>query len=523
MSRPSGLHSLAISVPERILTNEHWRENYPRLVAQAEERTWMWQQPETWSEGSEIFNREMAPYLRDPFRGARERRVLEEGGSSLELEAQAARQAMAAAGLGPENIDLLICTSFLPDQNGVGGATFLARELGFRGAAWNVESACSSSLIAFQTACSLISTGQYDKVLVVTSCTYSRVTVENDPIAWGVGDAATAMVVGPVKEGVGLLGGHNVHSGDTCSAVAYDLEVDEKGEPWYRLRPGKKAAQILRETSERYLRECTDQALAKAGVTLEEVDHFVFNTPLAWYASFCARSLGIDRAQTVSIYPLYANVGPALLGLNLFHAAHWRKFQPSDTVLLYSVGSASSCGAAIVKWGDVALGELPKNASMERAQRIEADTLAHYHLERLDAEVIAPARQATEADSRLQSLVSRYVELVIDEPEIMTLFAQEDSEGGDPHWSPEVRERSEHFIDTLESDIGKIFQVQNRAPKVDPTVAAMSLLGIVHWGVSSYRTEGKISRDEAIQQVSLLALHGLVTHPPGGSASAAVS
>ena len=532
MSRANGLLSLAISVPERILTNEHWRENHPDLVAHAEERLWMWKEPErfsdgtcsegacsdgacsdgTWSEGSEAFNREMAPYLKDPFRGAYERRVLDEGGTSLELEKQAALRALDAAGIPGHEIDLLICTSFLPDHQGVGGATYLAGELGLTGSAWNVESACSSSLIALQTASSLIATGQHRRVLIVTSCTYSRVTTEDDPIAWGVGDAATAMVVGPTEEGFGLLGSHSVHSGDTCGAVAYHLEVDDEGEPWYRLRTGKVAAKVLRETSERYLQECTGRALDKAGLGLADVDHFVFNTPLAWYASFCARSLGIDQSRTLSVYPFYANVGPALLGLNLFHAAHWKRFAPGDTVLMYSVGSVSSCSAAVVRWGDVALGELPAGPSLERLERIEADTLARYHLGRIDREVLEPVRKTREPDRRLNRLVSRYVGLALEEPRVMKLFARGEDELGTE--DRESLQQAEHFLGTLETDIGEIFRLQEREPEVDPRVAAQSLLGIVHWGVASQRPDSRLTRQETIEQISHLALHGLISQSP---------
>lgn len=236
-----GLESLAVSVPDRVLTNDYWRRKHPQLVAEAEGRIWMWKKPMEWTEGSESFNLEMSPYVDDPFRGARERRYLPADGTALSLAAAAARDALKAANLGPEDVDLLICSSFLADPVGVGGATFLARELGLQGAASNLESACSSALVAFQTACSLVATGQHRRVLVVASCTYSRATAENDPISWGVGDGATAMVVGPVEDGVGLLGSHGVYSAETCDAVAYHIDVDDAGEPCLRIRTGERA------------------------------------------------------------------------------------------------------------------------------------------------------------------------------------------------------------------------------------------------------------------------------------------
>lgn len=371
MVQSAGLQALAAALPDRALTNEHWRQHHPDLVARVEQQLWMWKKSSPWQEGSKAFDEAMEPYLDDPFRGARLRRVLPEGASVVELEANAARQAMAALGVGADDIDLLICSSFLPDVHGVGGATFLARELGLRGAAWNLESACSSALIALQTACSLVSSGLHRRVLVVTSCAYSRVTRQDDPIRWGVGDGAVAMIVGAVDGPSSLLGSYSVHSAETCQAVAYHLEEDERGNPCLRMRTGRQAARLLRQTSERYLRECTEGALARAGLGLDEIDHFVFATPLAWYARFCAGALGIDPAKALGLYPLYANVGPCLMGLGLLHTAHWRALERGQKVLLYTVGSVSSCAASVLRWDEVALGALPAGVSPSLLAQLE--------------------------------------------------------------------------------------------------------------------------------------------------------
>ncbi|MEM8960113.1 MAG: 3-oxoacyl-[acyl-carrier-protein] synthase III C-terminal domain-containing protein [Acidobacteriota bacterium] len=379
MTQPTvGLQALAISAPdqpENVVTNDYWRTHFPELVERAEEKIWMWKKPKDWSEGSEIFNRTMAPFVLDPFRGARERRRLPKGGTALSLEVDAAEKALAARGLEIGDIDLILCTSFLPDSVGIGGATFLAQALGHDGAAWNLESACSSGTIGFMTACGLIQAGQYKRVLVMTSCVYSRVAQDDDPISWGVGDSAIAMIVGEVEADGAYLGGHTVHSAATCGAVSYTIDEDAEGEPYFRLTMGKQGARLLRETSEPYLKTCTHGALGQAGLEVNDLDFIAVNTPLAWYATFCCKVLGLPTDRTLSVYPLYANVGPALMGLNLFHAAAWGLIERGQKVLLYSVGSVSSCAAVVMEWGDVALGPVPAGASLEHLRAIEAQTL----------------------------------------------------------------------------------------------------------------------------------------------------
>jgi len=375
-----GMLSLAASMPDRILTNDYWRENHPEVVAEVEKRLWMWK-PKDSDQGPEEFNQEMAPYVRDPFRGSRERRWIEPDGSALKLETEAARHALAAAAVAPEQIDLLICSSFVPDVEiygySVGGAAHLARELGLSNAGWNLETACSSMLVGFTTACSLIRTGEHHRALVVTSNIYSRLSIPSDPISWGVGDAATAVVVGPVPAGEGHLGSHCEHTGATCGTINTEVEFDEENNlPRFRLRAARSAARVLRDTAPGYLRQCVGEALRKARVELSDIDFFVFNTPLAWYARFCARTLGVDLGKTISLYPLYSNLGPTLPGVSLLHAARWGKIRQGDLILLYSVGSVSSCTAVVMRWGDVALGPLPHDASPEKLEALEADARA---------------------------------------------------------------------------------------------------------------------------------------------------
>ncbi len=378
-SLPSvGLQAIAVAVPDHVLTNDHWRRNYPDLVAKAEERLWMWK-PADMDEGSEAFNRAMAPYVRDPFRGAVQRHVLlpDDPRTSVELGVEAASKALGSAALKADDVDLLICTSFgpntdEPDQS-VGGAAFVAQELGLEGAAWNLESACSSLLLAFQTACSLVQSGQYQRALLVTSNIYSRVTSEAEPIGWGIGDAAVALVVGHVEAGTGQLGSYSINSSVTCGSIVTAVELDGEGRPCFRMKATKKAPQVLRDISEPYLKRCSDEALRRAGVELSDIDFCIFNTPLAWYADFCALALGVDASRTISVYPLYSNVGAVLPGINLHHAAHWGKIKKGDLVLIYTVGSVSSCCAAVLRWGDVALGPLPEDVTLDKLEALTAE------------------------------------------------------------------------------------------------------------------------------------------------------
>jgi 3-oxoacyl-[acyl-carrier-protein] synthase-3 len=374
MRQPVGIRSLAISLPSVVRTNDYWRTNYPELVTQAEEKTLakLFSSPASSSNINE-FDLAMAPYLKDPFRGTVERRVLGPGESSLTLEYRAAQEALAAAKLAPKDVDLILVASLLPEHIGAGNASFLARQLDLRGAAWNIESACASTLVAFQNACALVQTGAYRNVLVVISCTYSQYADENDTLSWFMGDGAGAFVVGSLESNQGILGTKVVHTGATCGTFFCELTTNVQGTPRIRMKTSKEASKLLRDTAAEYLRTCCNEAITAAGVRLEQIDFFVFNTPLAWYASFCATVLGIDPERTVNLYPQYANIGPALTVVNLYHAAQAGKIRENDLVLVYAIGSSSTACATVMRWGHVALGSVPLSHSESQTVLISPD------------------------------------------------------------------------------------------------------------------------------------------------------
>jgi 3-oxoacyl-[acyl-carrier-protein] synthase-3 len=353
---PASIVSLAVRLPDRVVDNDELRRKYPEVVRSAEERILA----RVWRPGadgrSSRFDRAMAKYLGDPFLGCVERRWLAPGEQSIDLEEPAARSALEAAGMMPSDVDLLICSSFFPDQCDVGNAAFLAKRLGIGCPAWNLESACSSSLVAFETAAALVGSGCHHNALVVTSCNYSRIAPENDTLAWGNGDGAAAFVVAPVEAPAGLVAFHSISTNVTCGAVYCTVEPDGDGAHRLQMHTGEDGGRLLRETAEPFLKECVEGALKKADLDREEVDLFVFNTPTAWYSAFCADVLGIPESRSINAHPYCANVGPVLTMTNLFHAARQGRVAESKTILLYAVGSVSTASAAIVRFPALCLG-----------------------------------------------------------------------------------------------------------------------------------------------------------------------
>ena len=356
-----GIRSLAISFPSQIRTNDYWRKKHSNLVTQNQPRRVRTSGTTDYASdhsGLDIWSQAVAPYLPDPFRGSVERRVLDADESALTLEYQAAQEALEAAKLPSDKVDLAIVASLFSDQIGPGAAAYLARQLELHCPAWALESTCSSALIALQNARALVQAGDYRNVLVVVSHIGSNCVDEEDTLSWSIGDAAAAFVVDSLHPNQGILGGKIVSTAATCGAYAHELVTDMQSRPRMRMRTGENVS-MLAETAVDFVRTCCAGAIAAAGVTPAQIDFFAFNTPTAWYASVCTRALGIDPARTLNLYPRYANIGPVSAIASLYHAAQSGQLCPNDLVLVYTNGAAATAAAIVMRWGDVALGAVP--------------------------------------------------------------------------------------------------------------------------------------------------------------------
>jgi len=341
-----GIQALATHFPSIKRTNDYWVKKYPDVVTTAETRA-LASLLRGQTEGPTTpFDAAMAPHLSDPFRGSVVRYVRAEGETGLSMEAAAARAALAKAGLGPRDVDLTLVSSLIADQQGVGNAAYLARELGLKAPAFSFDSACASSVVGLHTACAMIKGAAYKKVLVVVSASNSVQLDEKDTLSWFVGDGAAAFVVGPVA-GRGVMGYHTVNTTETCDMFRIHVE-DSK----LRTHAHPKANSMARDTAEIYLRACVEGALQNAGVTKENVAFFSFHSPTVFYPEFCARVIGVPENKWMSTYSKVANVGSVVMPFTLQEAAKEGRIKPGDLVLAYAVGSSATASAVVMEWGE---------------------------------------------------------------------------------------------------------------------------------------------------------------------------
>ncbi|MFI5290017.1 MAG: 3-oxoacyl-ACP synthase III family protein [Polyangia bacterium] len=301
----------------------------------------------------------MAQLGDDPFRGARLRHVIGEEEDPSDMEAEACRRAMRAAGVRPDEIDLVMVSSLVQDRlYPTNGPAIQAKCELTNATAWSLELGCASFQPQLIAAAALIRTGVYRRVLLVESSAASRTIDYQSAISLQFGDGAAAVVVGEVPAGRGLIGQFTRTDGSLREGIVNAPIVD--GQParrWDRAAGlirlssfapelGKRAG--LRSTE--FCREACLGALASAGLAVSDVKLFLANQSVGWLVDACRRSIGVPAEKTYETFREVANIGAAAIPYNLGRAHREGRLEEGDVVLMYSPGAGFTRGAIVYRW-----------------------------------------------------------------------------------------------------------------------------------------------------------------------------
>lgn len=319
-----------------------------------------------WTGGRVVPSRELLETAmpdRDPDRmaqriGIRERRWAEPGTAVSEMAAEALAAALADAGLEPHDLTrILVTCSTGGDLLIPGAAVDVAHRLGIGDArvdAFDLANSCAGYMSGFELAARAVATGD-GPLAVVAVEQFSRFIREAEPRCYVIfGDAAVATVLGPSEptepnDDAALVGwGFKI-----LSAPGERIEVRHGGRTGQRefIDFGTLSSDTLTEQALASLEVAVADALARAGLTMAEVDWVLPHQPNGEMLARFAARLGTDTDKMFPIVDRYGSVGVAAVPLSL-HALHRSgRARPGQHVLMASVGSGTVAGALVYRWG----------------------------------------------------------------------------------------------------------------------------------------------------------------------------
>ena len=129
--------------------------------------------------------------------------------------------------------------------------------------------------------------------------------------------------------------------------------------------------------------------------------------------------------------------------------------------------------------------------------------IMQFGLERMDEEVIAPAAGVRDPEARLKTMLMQHARIITRaEGAVAQLFHEQ--RALPPHMRKVINEQERRYF-RLVRDALKELKAAGRARAIDPSVAALSLIGMVQWLPRWFRPQGRLTIDEAARQIVDLA------------------
>ncbi|MBO7744190.1 ketoacyl-ACP synthase III [Paenibacillus sp. MWE-103] len=288
--------------------------------------------------------------------GMRERRIAAPEQATSDLAYQASLEAIAAAGLTAEDIDLIIVATITPDMFFPSTACLVQDKLGARkAAAFDLSAACSGFIYGLATASNMIATGMYKHVLVVGAECLSRITDYTDRNTCILfGDGAGAVVLGRVPEGRGFKsfelgadggGGELLRvcgGGSRMPSTADSVE----GKQHFIYMAGNEVYKF----AVRIMGNAAEEALRKAGVDKSEIDLLVPHQANIRIIQSALNRLDLPQEKCMINLDKYGNVSAASIPIALAEAVEQQRVGEGDTIVLVGFGGGLTWGASVLVW-----------------------------------------------------------------------------------------------------------------------------------------------------------------------------
>jgi len=279
--------------------------------------------------------------------GIRQRHIAAEGEFTSDLAMHASRQAIDAAGISAQDVDLIIVATTTPDRIFPSAACLLQSKLGITGCpAFDIQAVCSGFVYALATADQFIKTGAAKCALVVGAETISRITDWTDRsncILWG--DGAGAVILKASDE-AGIISTHLHAEGNYANLLHVTggaMQPDSK--PSIQME-GNAVFKMAVNT----LDAIVDETLAANGMGKHHVDWLVPHQANIRIIQATAKKLGMSMERVVVTVDSHGNTSAASIPLALDVAVRDGRIQRGETILMEAFGGGFTWGSVLLKY-----------------------------------------------------------------------------------------------------------------------------------------------------------------------------
>ena len=287
--------------------------------------------------------------------GMRERRIARDDQATSDLAAEAARVALADAGISAEEVDLLIVATLSPDMFFPSTACFVQEKIGAKNAyCYDLGAACSGSLYAMETAKNQIACGAVKTALVIGAEKMSTfVDWEDRNTCVLFGDGAGAVVLQASETGSGILKGCFGSDGSLADLLwtpgggsrnPMTHEMLDRKEQYLKMG----GRDVYKHAVKQMTKSVVD-VLEKNGLTGDDIKCFVAHQANARIIEAIGKRLDVMDRMFMNVEK-YANTSAAALLIAVDEVVKSGTVQAGDKMLLVAFGGGFTWGSTIVEW-----------------------------------------------------------------------------------------------------------------------------------------------------------------------------
>ena len=289
--------------------------------------------------------------------GIVERRIAGDGMSTTDMGACAASRALAKAGLGPTDVDLLIVTTATPDRWLPSTACEIQARIGASRScpAFDLHAACTGFLYAVSMAEGYVAACRGEVILVVSTEKMSSIVDWRDRATCILfGDGAGAAVVQPSQNGEGILSSFHRSDGDLADLLerpaggaARPLDAESLRNRDHLIRM---SGREVFKSAVRSMAHAGVSVLREAGIDSSEVDLMVPHQANMRIIESTAKYSGIPMEKVFVNLHRYGNISSATIPVGLDEAAEEGLIGPGSVILMAAFGAGLTWGAMAMRW-----------------------------------------------------------------------------------------------------------------------------------------------------------------------------
>ncbi len=281
--------------------------------------------------------------------GIKRRHIAADNETTSSMGVIAAQRAMQMAGVGPDDIDLIIVGTATPDRAFPSTACTIQRQLGVRGCpAFDLSAACTGFVYGLDVANRFIVSGGAKTAIVIGAETLSRI------VDWE--DRGTAVLFG---DGAGAV---VLKADDEAGILATHIHADGEYEELLHVEQGVSAvtgtagAYIKMEGNAVFRRAVATfdniarETIADVDGHLDDIDWFVPHQANMRIIKAAAKKLKMPMERVIATVDEQANTSAASIPLALDLAIRDGRIQRGQTLLLAAFGAGFTWGSAMLKY-----------------------------------------------------------------------------------------------------------------------------------------------------------------------------